>query len=372
LEEHIAKEVLILDVLYVMRNIWGGGAPRRFWEIHKLLVTKGLNVTLLATPDASTYQRFEARNFPGIKIIPVRIPKSPFSDYLFYFKAMRIVRRIAKNFDIIHDDFSPMAPYSFLWHPNTVATIYEVFGKNALKRYGIAGLAPLANERLYQKMRYKFVITCTPSMERELEKLGVHSEVVPLGVDPTVYVPSKKNTGKGEEEIAISNVARFTPLKGHICFIKVAKKLLREQRNVKFVLPGTGPLLPKIEGSVSNLRIEFPGYVNERDKIKILQGSDIFLNTSFQEGFGISVCEAMACQLPVVAFDVPGVRDLVTPSCGFLVPPGEIDLMIARVKELIENDSLRKEMGRRARERVLEFFTWQRAAERIFEIYSSV
>jgi len=364
--------VLILDVLYVMRNIWGGGAPRRFWEIHKLLVTKGLNVTLLATPDASTYQRFKARNFPGIRIIPVRIPKSPLSDYLFYFKAAKIVRRISKNFDIIHDDFSPMAPYSFLWHPNTVATIHEVFGKNALKRYGIAGLAPLANERLYHKMRYKLIITCTPSMERELEKLGVHSEVVPLGVDPTVYVPSKKNTEKGEEEIVISNVARFTPLKGHICFIKVAKNLLREQRNVKFVLPGTGPLLPKIEGLVSNLRIEFPGYVSERDKIKILQGSDIFLNTSFQEGFGISVCEAMACQLPVVAFDVPGVRDLVTPRCGFLIPLGDFDRMIAKVKVLIENDSLRKEMGRRARERVLKFFTWHRAAERIFEIYSIV
>ena len=362
-----------MDVLYVMRNIWGGGAPRRFWEIHKLLVTKGLNVTLLATPDASTYQRFEARNFPGIKIIPVRIPKSLFSDYLFYFKATKIVRRIAKNFDIIHDDFSPMAPYSFLWHPNTVATIYEVFGKKALKRYGIAGLAPLANEYLYHRMRYKIIITCTPSMERELKKLGVHSEVVPLGVDPSVYAPSKKNAEKGEEEeIVISNIARFAPIKGHICFLKVAKNLLQEKRNVKFVLPGTGPLLPKLGGSVSNLRIEFPGYVSERDKIKTLQGSDIFLNTSFQEGFGISVCEAMACQLPIVAFDVPGVRDLVTPRCGFLVPLGDIDRMIARVKVLIENDSLRKKMGRRARERVLEFFTWQRAAERIFEIYSNV
>ncbi|NIQ05275.1 MAG: glycosyltransferase family 4 protein, partial [Candidatus Korarchaeota archaeon] len=238
--------------------------------------------------------------------------------------------------------------------------------------YGIAGLAPLANEHLYRRMRYKIIITCTPSMERELLKLGVQSEVVPLGVDPSVYAPSKKNAEKGEEEIVISNVARFAPVKGHTYFLMVAKNLLQEKRSVKFVLPGTGPLLPKLGGSVGNLRIEFPGYVSERDKIKILQGSDIFLNTSFQEGFGISVCEAMACQLPVVAFDVPGVRDLVTPRCGFLVPLGDIDRMIAKVKVLIENDSLRREMGRRARERVLEFFTWQRAAERIFEIYSSV
>jgi len=356
-----------------MRNIWGGGAPRRFWEIHRLLVTKGLNVTLLATPDASTYQRFEARNFPGIEIIPVRVPKSSISDYLYYFKAMKIVRSVGRNFDIIHDDFSPMSSYSFFWHPNTVATIHEVFGKRALKRYGIAGLAPFANECLYHKMKYKIIMTCTPSMERELRKLGVQSEVVPLGVDPTVYAPSRKSAQKGkEDEIVISYIARFTPVKGHIYLLQVAKNLWREHMNVRFILPGAGPLLTKLKKLTGNLGVEFPGYVSARKKIEILQGSDIFLNTSTQEGFGISICEAMACQLPVIAFDVPGVRDLVTPSCGFLIPQGDINQMTAKVKVLVENDSLRRKMGRMARERVLEFFTWEKAAERVWQIYNSI
>jgi len=120
------------------------------------------------------------------------------------------------------------------------------------------------------------------------------------------------------------------------------------------------------------LRIDFPGYVSQQDKIKILQESDIYLCTSLQEGFGISVCEAMACELPIVSFNVPGVRDVVAHECGFLVTLGDIDQMVTKVKVLIQNESLRKEMGQHARQRVLNHFTWQRAADRMFEVYCNV
>ena len=58
-----------MKILYVMRNLWGGGTPKRFWMIYNALAQKGLDITLLSTPNASTYQQFNPRVFSGIKII---------------------------------------------------------------------------------------------------------------------------------------------------------------------------------------------------------------------------------------------------------------------------------------------------------------
>lgn len=363
----------MLKILYVMRNIRGGGNSKRFWMIHKVLVNRELKVTLLATPDSGVGQKFDntSINSDGIRIISLRLPRSFTANYLFYIKATRVVKSIASEFDVVHDDFSPTVPYSFLWCDNAVATVHEVFGVNAIRRYGIAGWVPLINERFYRRMRYKAFITCSPSMARELRKLGVNNVVViPLGVDTELFKP--KPSLRNRNNVVISMVSRFVPVKGHIFFLKIAKQLARKHKDVKFILPSTGPLLPKMRNLANelNLPIQFPGFLEDDEEVvRILQASDIYVHTSLQEGFGISVCEAMACQLPVVAFDVPGVRELVTPECGFLVSPKNVEEAVDAVTRLIEDDSLRHEFGLKARKRVLNYFTWCQAARRMLEVY---
>lgn len=355
-----------------MRNIWGGGAPTRFWEIHSLLAQKGLDITLLATPDASTYQKFDYERFPNIEIISLKIRKSSITDYIFYFKASEIVRNIANEFDIVHDDFSPMAPYSFLWKDCTVATVHEVFD-NPMKRYGIAGLAPLMNDKLYCRMGYKTFITPSPSIDKELRKKGTESIIIHNGVDMQLFKPNYEHRNK--DSILISMVSRFIPVKGHIFFLKMAKKLSINYKDVKFILPSTGSTLPNMRSLANELclPIQFPGFLEcDGDIARILQESNIYVNTSLQEGFGISVCNAMASGLPIVAFNVLGIRDLVTPDCGFLVPPGNVDQMVEKVKLLIEDESLRKEMGEKARDLVLRRFSWKKSAEKMMDVYKNV
>lgn len=354
-----------------MRNIWGGGAPKRFWELHSLLAQKGLDITLVGTPDASTYQRFDHKRFPDIEIIPIKCPRS-FPDYIFYLKATKLIKKIKNKFDIFHDDFSPMAPYSFLWNTKAIATIHE-FYSNIIRRYGIAGLGPFLNQKFYNIMKYKFFIVPSPSTAKDLRKLGINSVIIPNGVDTQLF--KAKYDLKDKNKIVISMVSRFVPIKGHIFFLKVAKKLSMNYDNVIFILPSTGPLLLNMISLATNLnlQIRFPGFLKSEEEIaNILQHSDIYINTSLQEGFGISICEAMSSELPIVAFDVQGVRDLVTPECGFLVPPGDVDNMVAKVKILIENEDIRREMGRHSRERVLNYFTWPKSANKLFEVYRNL
>jgi len=364
----------MLNILYVMRNISGGGNSKRFWAIHELLAKKDLKITLLSTSNAGVGQTFDTTIYStNIKIIPLKLPQSFISNYVFYIEAAKIARKIATEFDIIHDDFSPIAPLSFLWGNKTLATIHEVFGVNAIKRYGVPGLVPLINEKLYHKMGYRTFVVPSTSTSRELKKLGVDSTVIPNGVDTEIFKP--KPDPKDSKNIVISMVSRFVPIKGHVFFLKIAKQLMRKHRNIKFLLPSTGPLLPEIRRLAKEFKlpIHFPGFLqNDEDIAKILQKSNIYVHTSLQEGFGISVCEAMACQLPIVAFDVPGVRDLVTPECGFLTSPKNVKEAADAVTKLILDDSLRHEFGLQARKRVIKNFTWHHSAQKLLEVYHNL
>jgi len=303
----------------------------------------------------------------------LRLPKSYASNYRFYINASIVVKKIAKNYDIIHDDFSPTSSYSFLWHNNSIATIHEIFGNNTIRRYGIAGLAPLINEKFFHRMGYKAYITPSPSTKNELKKLGINSIVIPNGVDKKLFRPNPKK--RNEKKITISMISRFIHIKGHIYFIEVAKQVFSKYKDVEFILPSTGPLSPKMKELSHNLKLPicFPGFLkSEKDIVNVLQKSDIYVNTSLQEGFGISVCKAMACQIPIVAFNVLGIKDLVTPKCGFLITPKNIEELSNAILRLIKDSSLRYKLGLEARKRILKNFTIDKSVEKMLEVYNHI
>jgi glycosyltransferase involved in cell wall biosynthesis len=356
-----------------MRSIWRGGASRRFWEIHKRLVKKGYDITVLGSSTLSKYNpKVNSLNeHEGIKINSIRT-KLPFPDYLFYIKAMAVIKSIHKDFDVIHDDFSPTGCYSFLWHDRCIATIHETFGRYALNKYGIAGLVPLLNEKFYKKMGYKVFIVCAPSVRKNLRSLGINSTLIPGGADTELFKPGRKDNN----DIIVTMVTRLSKGKGLDLFIEIARGLVSKYqgKDIKFMLVGDGNLISSIQRKINRLRlnIKLANQVSDEELVKILQNSSIYLHTSLQEGFGLSICEAMACGLPVVAFNVLGVKDLVNPRTGILIPPGDIKGAIDALYTLINDEDLRKNLGRNARNLILEKYRWERSSALMDEVYKSL
>jgi glycosyltransferase involved in cell wall biosynthesis len=98
--------------------------------------------------------------------------------------------------------------------------------------------------------------------------------------------------------------------------------------------------------------------------------ADVFLFPSALEGFGLSLAEAMSCGKPVVAFDNSSISEVVERGqTGFLVESGDRSEFVRKTALLLENDSLRAEMGCRARERVERLFRWERAAQQTLDVY---
>ena len=113
--------------------------------------------------------------------------------------------------------------------------------------------------------------------------------------------------------------------------------------NLKLVYIGQGDLEKSCKEKVSKLGLEssvsFLGFCQNIEKV--LPMLDLHVLLSKREGFGIATAEAMACGVPVVATNVPGSQDILRNShAGLLVPPDDIDEIVAMISELIRNDEV--------------------------------
>jgi glycosyltransferase involved in cell wall biosynthesis len=97
--------------------------------------------------------------------------------------------------------------------------------------------------------------------------------------------------------------------------------------------------------------------------------ADVFVAPAKEENLANSVLEAMACELPVVAFNAGGMSDAVSDETGALLPQGDIDGLAAALKRILSDPMLARSMGVRARHRVLNDFCLQKQASRYADLY---
>lgn len=92
--------------------------------------------------------------------------------------------------------------------------------------------------------------------------------------------------------------------------------------------------------------ITFHGWVNEKEKIKLFNISNIYILPSYKEGLPMSIIEAMSYGLPIISTKVGGIPDLVIDKKnGYLFTPGDKNAILEHLKSLLENEQLRKSMG---------------------------
>ncbi len=117
-------------------------------------------------------------------------------------------------------------------------------------------------------------------------------------------------------------------------------------------------------------RVRFTGKIGPRDLVRLYCRAEIAVVPSLYEGFGFPAAEAMACELPVVATRAGALPEVVgSDGAGFLVPPRNARSLAEAIRTLLANPSLRREMGRTARRRIIELFTWENAARQMVEVY---
>jgi len=156
------------------------------------------------------------------------------------------------------------------------------------------------------------------------------------------------------QEITIGTVGRVVELKGYAELIDVAEIL---DDKYQFRIAGDGPDRKQFE-KIAPENVRFYGRVDSENIPSFLSSCDIYFQPSHHEGLCMTVIEAMACELPVVASGVGGITESVVPGeTGFLCPPEDVDCFRRRLRELGDDPDLRTRMGKRGRDRVIERYS---------------
>lgn len=191
------------------------------------------------------------------------------------------------------------------------------------------------------------------------------SLLAPNGRDPGDFHPPEPGTGARDDAAppVLAFVGALTPGKRPDRFIEVVAELRRRHVEVRAFVCGDGPLASALAGPAAAAGVDMLG--SRPDVARLLRGADAFVFPSLPTGEGMPgvLIEAGLSGLPVVATAVPGVRTIVEDGVGGLVVAvDDLDAMVDATTRLVSSATVRRTMGKAARERCLERFTLEAVA----------
>jgi glycosyltransferase involved in cell wall biosynthesis len=190
--------------------------------------------------------------------------------------------------------------------------------------------------------------------------------VVPYGTSMEHFYPSPKT----DDVFRIIHCGYTSVEKGCHHLIEAFAKLRLPRAELWFV-GGVAPhMRPFIERHRSQ-RIVFHGHQPQSELVRFYAQSSVFCAASLQDGFSVTVPQAMACGLPVIASTNVGAADILTPGVdGVIVPAGDVEALSAAIVRFYEAPTRCSEMGAAALQRVRSGFTWQDYGRRMAQAYT--
>ena len=202
---------------------------------------------------------------------------------------------------------------------------------------------------------------------------GVHAEFLAAG-RPAADEEARVRLGVVEPYLL--HVGNHKPHKNAEGLLKAYQLLVNDGRGPVPPLlmvggfPPDGELAARARAIGLAERVRCLGYVERGELAALFRGATAFVYPTLYEGFGLPVLEAMACGVPVVAGDIPAIRE-VAGDAVMRVNPRDVVELVATVRRLLEQPELQGLLRERGRARALDF-SWRRAAEATLEVYRSV
>jgi mannosyltransferase len=217
--------------------------------------------------------------------------------------------------------------------------------------------------------------------------LKVHATVIPHGVDTDCYAPPRDRAAAFAEaglpgRYAIGCFGRVRAQKGSDVFVDAMCRLLPRYPDFTAVMVGAitpeqgvfaNDLKKRIAAAGLQSRIVITGELGIEDVQRWYRRLTIYAFTSRNEGFGLTLIEAMSAGAALVASRA-GAAELVVVDgvTGMLTPPGDVDALVAALEPLMRDPASAAEMGERGRARVLAKFSLNAEANQIAEVYRAL
>ncbi len=341
-------------------HTFAGGAEVYVHEIAKTWVKSGHHVTLFCGNDGKQ-SRYET--IDGIDIVR----RGGF--YLVYIWAfLYYVLRFRNKYDIVVDCENGIPFFTPVYVKQPIYCLMHHVHQDVFFRSLPKPLAWLASalEKDLMPLVYRSVpfITVSESSREEMRELGIGQAgitIVHPGIDMDEFstLKAKKTTHP-----TILYLGRLKAYKSVNVLIQAFRIVLSERPEARLIIAGDGEERESLKRLAKDLRlssnqIHFLGSVSHGEKLRLLQSSWMLVNPSFMEGWGIVVIEANACGTPVIASNVPGLRDSVkNADTGYLVDYGDVKAFAETMLLVIRDTRLRETLANGGRAWA-ENFDWK-------------
>jgi len=206
-------------------------------------------------------------------------------------------------------------------------------------------------------------------------------DVIPMGVDlkglftPDPFVPRKT------DELLF--VGRLVEKKGVQFLLEAMPAVIKKHPTVRLILAGSGPMEQELRQQAQRLhlseKVDFLGMVSQARLPEMYRTATLAIfpfivaKSGDQEGFGLVQVEAMGCECPVIAGDMPAIHDIIAhEENGLIVPSGNAPALADAIIKLLDDPGLRARLSGEGHKRVVQKFDWEIVAAKYAEIYDSM
>jgi glycosyltransferase involved in cell wall biosynthesis len=191
--------------------------------------------------------------------------------------------------------------------------------------------------------------------------------VIPMGVDSNYFVPDSQV----ERENKLLFVGRLVPYKDVSLLLRAMAAVNKVLPHLELLIVGTGPLESQLisEASALGVRARFLGRVDDAQLLRLYQSATatVLASHNRQEAFGMTLLESMSCGTPVIAANVPGVKEVASISGNPVDPDSHEALAQAMIEAVRSPPSASHRLE--IRERIVRDYSWRRVAQRTAEVY---
>lgn len=220
------------------------------------------------------------------------------------------------------------------------------------------------------------VIALTSDMKRVMQ--GIYDrniEIVPNGIEKGDYVDKLSVQKTKDIEKIILFVGRLHPVKGVRYLLQAMQIIHEEMPSARLILVGDGAERRQLEDMTDNLGIRgcvnFVGKVPHERIPDYMRQADVFVLPSVSEGFPVTVLEAIACGLSIVATRVGGLPDIIEDGTnGYLIDPKSEKQIAKALLKLLQDEHLREYMSANNKN-AAEKYSWDKVAATLEEIYQN-
>lgn len=351
------------------KHKFAGGAEEYVHEIAKEWVIQGHIVTLFCGNDGKSLRH---ETVDGIHIVR----RGGF--YLVYAWAfLYYMLRFRGKYDIVIDCQNGIPFFTPIYVRKPVYCLMHhvhqaVFFRDLIKP--LAYIASFLEKDLmpivYRKVKF---ITVSESSKQEMIEIGLGGSGIDI-VHPGVHIEKlEKAVGEKSSRPTVLYLGRLKSYKSVNVLIHAFAKVVKNIPEAQLIIAGDGDDSERLQRFAKDFgftgdQIVFTGFVSDEEKLRLLKEAWVFVNPSYMEGWGIVVIEANACGTPVIASDVPGLRDSVKHNhSGILVPYGDDVAFANHIVKILEDGKLRDTMSGQAIEWARDF-DWKKSSKSFLDI----